>query len=66
MEALRPCVVQISGGEPLMRDDVAEIVRTVKRGPRPPYTILVSNWSLMTEEKCIRDLRDGAASISFP
>ena len=27
MEALRPCVVQVSGGEPLMRDDVAEIVR---------------------------------------
>jgi hypothetical protein len=32
MEALRPCVVQVSGGEPLMRDDVVEIVRKIKGG----------------------------------
>jgi MoaA/NifB/PqqE/SkfB family radical SAM enzyme len=70
MEALRPCVVQISGGEPLMRDDVAEIVRTIKTGPRPPYTILVSNWSLMTEQKYL-DLRQAgidqfSVSLDFP
>lgn len=70
MEALRPCVVQVSGGEPLMRDDVVEIVRTIKGGPRPPYTILVSNWSLMTEEKYLA-LRDAgidqfSVSLDFP
>ena len=71
MEALRPCVVQISGGEPLMRDDVVEIVRTIKNGgPRRPYTILVSNWSLMTEEKYLA-LRDAgidqfSVSLDFP
>ena len=48
MESLRPCVVQVSGGEPLMRDDVVEIVRAIKNGGTLPYTILVSNWSLMT------------------
>src|ERR1700690_2969311 len=26
MEALRPCVVQVSGGEPMLRDDLVEIV----------------------------------------
>src|SRR3954468_8749479 len=51
MEALQPCVVQVSGGERLMRDDVVDIVRTIKNGATIPYTILVSNWSLMTEEK---------------
>jgi MoaA/NifB/PqqE/SkfB family radical SAM enzyme len=51
MEALRPCVVQVSGGEPLMRDDVVEIVRSIKNGATLPYTILVSNWTEMTEEK---------------
>ena len=50
VEALRPCVVQISGGEPLMRDDVVEIVRNIKYDGCMPYTILVSNWSQMTEE----------------
>ena len=50
MEVLRPCVVQVSGGEPLLRPDVVEIVRSIKAGSGVPYTILVSNWSEMTEE----------------
>jgi MoaA/NifB/PqqE/SkfB family radical SAM enzyme len=70
MDALRPCVVQISGGEPLLRDDVVEIVRTVKGGSRPPYTILVSNWSLMTEEKYLALREAGvdqfSVSLDFP
>ncbi len=70
MEALRPCVVQVSGGEPLMRDDVVEIVRTIKGGPRPPYTILVSNWSLMTLEKYVALHEAGvdqfSVSLDFP
>jgi MoaA/NifB/PqqE/SkfB family radical SAM enzyme len=51
MAVLRPCVVQVSGGEPLLREDVVEIVRNIKSGSGIPYTILVSNWSNMTEEK---------------
>jgi len=70
MEALRPCVVQISGGEPLMRGDVVDIVRYIKGGTRLPYTILVSNWSLMTEAK-YRALHDAgvdqfSVSLDFP
>ena len=70
MEALRPCVVQVSGGEPLMRDDIAGIVRVIKGGPRPPYTILVSNWSLMTEQKYLELRAAGidqfSVSLDFP
>jgi len=51
MDVLRPCVVQISGGEPLLRRDLVEIVRNIKQPNSLPYTILVSSWSLMTEEK---------------
>jgi MoaA/NifB/PqqE/SkfB family radical SAM enzyme len=70
MEALNPCVVQVSGGEPLMRDDVVEIVKSIKNGGKMPYTILVSNWSLMTEEKYLT-LRDAgidqfSVSLDFP
>lgn len=70
MEALRPCVVQVSGGEPLMRDDIVDVVRTIKSVRRPPYAILVSNWSLMTEEKYLA-LRDAgidqfSVSLDFP
>jgi MoaA/NifB/PqqE/SkfB family radical SAM enzyme len=70
MEALRPCVVQVSGGEPLMRPDVVEIVRSIKSGSTIPYTILVSNWSHMTEEKYLQLRAAGidqfSVSLDFP
>jgi MoaA/NifB/PqqE/SkfB family radical SAM enzyme len=70
MEALHPCVVQVSGGEPLMRGDVVEIVRGIKNGSTLPYTILVSNWSLMTEEKYLALRAAGidqfSVSLDFP
>jgi MoaA/NifB/PqqE/SkfB family radical SAM enzyme len=70
MDELRPCVVQISGGEPLMRDDVVEIVRGIQSPNGLPYTILVSNWSLMTEEKYLALREAGvdqfSVSLDFP
>jgi MoaA/NifB/PqqE/SkfB family radical SAM enzyme len=70
MEALRPCVVQVSGGEPMMRDDLAEIVHEIKGGGQVPYTILVSNWSPMTEERYLELRAAGvdqfSVSLDFP
>jgi MoaA/NifB/PqqE/SkfB family radical SAM enzyme len=70
MDVLNPCVVQISGGEPLMRDDVVEIVRNIKSQSGLPYTILVSNWSQMTEEKymALREagIHQFSVSLDFP
>jgi MoaA/NifB/PqqE/SkfB family radical SAM enzyme len=70
MEALRPCVVQVSGGEPLMRDDVVDIVRNIKGGSTIPYTILVSNWSNMTPDKYLALREAGidqfSVSLDFP
>jgi len=51
MDELHPCVVQVSGGEPLMREDLEEVIRNIKRSDGLPFTILVSNWSLMTEQR---------------
>lgn len=70
MEALNPCVVQVSGGEPLLRDDLVEIVRSIQSGSGLPYTILVSNWALMTEERYL-SLREAgidqfSVSLDFP
>lgn len=70
MQTLRPCVVQISGGEPLMRPDLLEIVKNIKSANGLPYTILVSNWSHMTEEKYLELRRSGVdefcVSLDFP
>lgn len=40
---LRPVVVQVSGGEPLLRKNVIEIVRAIKEPNGTPYLILVTN-----------------------
>ena len=70
MDALRPCVVQVSGGEPLLRDDIADVVRNIKCANGLPYTILVSNWARMTEERYL-ELREAgidqfSVSLDFP
>jgi len=60
----------VSGGEPLVRDDVVEIVRNIQVGSGLPYTILVSNWSQMTEEKYLALRQAGvdqfSVSLDFP
>ena len=70
VNALRPCIVQVSGGEPLMRKDLTEVVRNIKSDSGLPYIILVSTWSLMTEQKYL-DLRAAgvdqfSVSLDFP
>ncbi len=63
MDELRPCVVQVSGGEPLMRDDLADVVRNIKSDSGLPYIILVSSWSLMTVESLPRIAARGRRSV---
>jgi MoaA/NifB/PqqE/SkfB family radical SAM enzyme len=70
VNVLKPCVVQVSGGEPLMRDDLADVVRNIKEPSGLPYVILVSTWSLMTEKRYLA-LRDAgvdqfSVSLDFP
>jgi len=70
MKVLRPVVVQVSGGEPLMREDLPEVVRHIKDESGLPFIILVSNWSLMTEERYL-ELRTAGVdefcvSLDFP
>ena len=70
MDVLKPCVVQVSGGEPLLRDDLEEIVKTIKQPNGMPYIILVSNWALMTEERYVKlhelGVTQFSVSLDFP
>lgn len=69
-EELKPGVCQLSGGEPLLREDLVEIVRAVKRPNGLPLVVLVSNWWLMTEEKYLALNSAGVSlfsiSLDFP
>jgi MoaA/NifB/PqqE/SkfB family radical SAM enzyme len=70
MDVLRPSVVQVSGGEPLMRPDLIEVVRNIKSSSGLPYTILVSNWSHMTKDRYLALREAGinqfSVSLDFP
>jgi MoaA/NifB/PqqE/SkfB family radical SAM enzyme len=70
IEELRPVFVQLSGGEPLLRQDLPEIVRAVKAGGTLPYLIVVSNGLLLNEQKYLMLKEAGAdrfsISLDFP
>lgn len=67
---IQPAASQISGGEPLLRPDVEDIVRAVKQPDGLPYLIFVSNAALLTEAKYVA-LKDAGVnqfsiSLDFP
>lgn len=67
---LRPIIAQISGGEPLLRADIFDIVREVKNWGKLPHVVFVTNAALLTEEK-YRQLKElgvdeFSISLDFP
>jgi MoaA/NifB/PqqE/SkfB family radical SAM enzyme len=69
-EELKPGTCQLSGGEPLLREDLEDIVRAVKRPNGLPMVVCVSNWWLMTEERYLSLSKAGVSlfsvSLDFP
>ncbi len=67
---LRPALLQLSGGEPTLRDDLLEIVRAVKERSGLPYLIVVTNGSELTESLYLQCLDAGvnqfSISLDFP
>lgn len=65
--ALKPIVVQMSGGEPLLRKDITEIARAIKQPNGLPLLILVTNAKLLTIEKyqALREVGVNQFSISL-
>jgi MoaA/NifB/PqqE/SkfB family radical SAM enzyme len=67
---LRPLIAQVSGGEPLLRDDIFDIVRAVKTNGQLPYVVLVTNAWLLNEEKYLRfkeiGVNEFSISLDFP
>ncbi|MFC1910726.1 radical SAM protein [Chloroflexota bacterium] len=67
---LNPVAVQISGGEPLLRKDVFEIVREIRKNGPLPLIILVTNGALLNREKYLKFKEAGvnfiSVSLDFP
>jgi MoaA/NifB/PqqE/SkfB family radical SAM enzyme len=70
IQDLQPAFVQLSGGEPLLRDDLPEIVKSIKNGSSMPYIVVVTNGHLLNEQKYIELKKAGAdrfsLSLDFP
>jgi MoaA/NifB/PqqE/SkfB family radical SAM enzyme len=69
-DELKPGICQISGGEPLLRDNLEDIIRAIKRPDGLPIIVLVSNWWPMTEDRYLALNEAGASlfsvSLDFP
>jgi len=66
----KPPLVQISGGEPLLRADLPDIVDAVKHAHEPAYVIVVTNGALLDEDIYRRLKKAGmnqlSVSLDFP
>jgi MoaA/NifB/PqqE/SkfB family radical SAM enzyme len=67
---LEPVVVNVSGGEPMARGDLDDIVRALARPGRLPWVVVVSNASQLSRERFLRLKAAGmhqlSLSIDFP
>ena len=61
----RPVVAQISGGEPLLRPDIEDIVRAVRAPDRAPYVILTTNGALLTRANYDKLIEAGVDEFSL-
>ncbi len=64
---LKPLSIQISGGEPLLRKDVYDIIQALRQPDGTPYIIFVTNGWLLTPEKFdrLREIGVDAFSVSL-
>jgi MoaA/NifB/PqqE/SkfB family radical SAM enzyme len=67
---LNPVAVQLSGGEPLLRKDIVDIVYAIKQRDGLPYLILVTNGVLLNESNYLALHQAGvnqfSVSLDFP
>jgi MoaA/NifB/PqqE/SkfB family radical SAM enzyme len=62
---LRPAVGQISGGEPLLRKDIVDIVRAMRERDPIPVFVLTTNVQILNEEKFNKLREAGVDKFSF-
>ena len=64
-QRLSPAVVILSGGEPLLRKDIAGIVKAIRRFDSTPYLVLVSNGMLLDEDNYLQLHELGVSQFSI-
>jgi len=62
---LNPLVAQVSGGEPLLREDVLDVVAALSNLDHLPLIVFVSNGALLTPERYLQLKRTGVDQFSI-
>ncbi len=62
---LRPVVAQVSGGEPLLRNDLERIIEALRTPNRAPYIVVTTNGALLTKERFRSLCKSGVDSYSL-
>jgi len=65
IEELRPAVAQISGGEPLLRKDLVDIIREMRKRDPIAVFVLTTNVQLLDREKYLQLWEAGVDQFSF-
>ena len=67
---LKPVVAQVSGGEPLLRKDLEQIIEALTKRTSSPYVVVTTNGALLTKERYISLRQAGvdefSLSLDFP
>ncbi len=64
-QELSPLVAQASGGEPLLRKDLEQIIQAFKVPNRAPYIVVTTNGTLLTKERYISLREAGVDEFSL-
>lgn len=62
---LKPVVAQVSGGEPLLRKDIEQIISALRVPNKAPYIIITTNGVLLTKEKYFQLREAGVDEFSL-
>jgi len=62
---LRPVVAQVSGGEPLLRKDLEDIIRAIRIPGHDPFIVVTTNGVLLTKDRYHRLLEAGVDEFSL-
>lgn len=67
---LRPVVAQVSGGEPLLRKDLEDIIRNLRPPDSAPYVVVTTNGLMLTRQRlqslCNAGVDAYSLSLDYP
>lgn len=62
---LQPVVAQVSGGEPLLRKDLEQIIEAIRIPNKAPYIVVTTNGTLLTKQRYQRLRQSGVDEFSL-